>query len=104
MYICGWMIRSECVIEGGPPIAISEEQLSFLLSFPTDIAGMLQVSARTVRRRILQYGLEELMEYSSLPNADLDAITEQFVHHHPNGGRRAYEGYLRGRGVRIQRD
>lgn len=77
------MIKSECIIEGGLEVDHQlksvEEQLSLLLSFqlsPTDIAGMLQVSTRTVRNRIKQYGLEELAEYSSLSDVDLDAITE----------------------------
>lgn len=92
---------------GRPQIEINEEQLSCLLSFklsPTDIARMLDVSPRTVRRRIIQYGLEETAEYTALSDNDLDAITAEFVHDHPNGGQRMYEGYLRGIGIRIQRN
>ena len=49
-------------VKGRPQIPISEEQLVTLLEihFPNvDIANMLQVSPRTVRRRIIQYGLQE---------------------------------------------
>ena len=49
-------------VKGRPQIPISEEQLVTLLElrFPNvDIATMLQVSPRTVRRRIIQYRLQE---------------------------------------------
>ena len=54
---------------GRPQIASDESQLSLLLSFQfssTDIASMLKVSAKTIKRRISQYGLEEEAHYSSL--------------------------------------
>ena len=92
---------------GRPQIEIDEDQLSLLLSFQfscADIGHMLQVSARTVRRRVLQLGLEESSEYSSLSDNNLDSITIEFVQSHPNGGQRTYEGYLRARSIRIQRN
>ena len=49
-------------VKGRPQIPIGEEQLVTLLELPfpnVDIATMLQVSPRTVRRRIIQYGLQE---------------------------------------------
>jgi DNA-binding NarL/FixJ family response regulator len=46
---------------GRPSIDIPEEQLAVLLEHHfkvTDIAKMLNVSPRTIRRRVIQYGLE----------------------------------------------
>ncbi len=91
---------------GRPRIEIDENQLSLLSSYQfscTDIGGMLQVSARTVRRTIVHFGLEEFTEYANLPDAELDGLTTEFVHLYPNGGHRTYGGYLRAKGIKVQR-
>ena len=55
----------------------------------------------TVRRRIVQFGLEE-MKVSGLTDSELDGITQyDFVHIYPNGGQKS--GFLRGRGIHVQR-
>ena len=93
-------------VTGRPQIPISEEQLVTLLELHftnVDIAKMLQVSTRTVRRRIIQYGLQEEASFTVLSDTDLDAITKQFVDTHPNSGERSLAGYLRGIGLRIKR-
>lgn len=98
--------RRTIVRRGRPQIQIDENQLSLLLSFHfscVDIANMLKVSPKTIRRRIVQYGLEESASYSSISDTELHAITAEFVHTHPNGGQRTFEGYLRGRGLNVQR-
>ena len=98
--------RRTIVRRGHPQIQIDENQLSLLLSFRfscVDIANMLKVSPKTIRRRIVQYSLEELASYSSISDTELHAITAEFVHTHPNGGQRTFEGYLRGRGLNVQR-
>ena len=56
-----------------------------------------------MRRRILQYGLQEQACFSEIDNRDLDAITRQFVDPHPNSGVRSLAGFLRGMGLKIQR-
>ena len=61
---------------------------------------MLQVPVSTVRRRIVQFGLEE-MKVSGLTDSELDGITYDFVHIYPNGGQKS--GFLRGRGIHVQR-
>lgn len=80
---------------GRPTIEISEEQLRVLLSFQfssADIAGMFQVSARMIRRRILLFGLEEMANYNPLSDWELDAVTNDFVETHPNCGQRTMKG------------
>ena len=94
-------------IRGRPLIDIPEEQLALLLSFnfsPGRIADMLRCSAKTVRRRIVEFGLEEMRQYSTLSDSQLDEITAEFVHNNPNSGQISYDGFLRGRGLHIQRN
>ena len=66
---------------GRPCIDIPEEQLLFLIENNfrnTDIARMLLVSPKTVRRRIQQYGLERQSCYSHLTLDELDVLTLGF--------------------------
>ena len=98
--------RRTIVRRGCPQIQIDENQLSLLLSFRfscVDIANMLKVSPKTIRRRIVQYGLEESASYSSISDTELHAITAEFVHTRPNGGQRTFERNLRRRGLNVQR-
>lgn len=91
---------------GRPRIHISEEQLRSLLEYHyslADIGRMLSVSARTVRRRIIEYGLESVSQFSDLSDNDLDALTRSFVTDNPDCGLKVYEGFLRSCGLKIQR-
>ena len=65
---------------------------------------MLMVSPRTVRRRIIQYGLEDLATFRDISDSDLDEIASDFHHNSPNSGFRSLEGFLRSRGIRVQRE
>ena len=90
---------------GRPCIDIPEEQLALLLEHHfsnSDIARLLSVSPRTIRRRIIQYGLENISAHASLSDNQLDEMTRSFVHLHPYGGRRSYQGFLRSNGFHIQ--
>ena len=42
-------------------------------------------------------------EYSTLDDTELDVLTEDFVHYHPNSGQISYDVCLRAKGLRIQR-
>ena len=90
---------------GRPTINIPEEQLELLLEHHfqvSDIARLLNVSPRTIRRRIIQYGLEGIASHSCLSDLQLDDITRSYVHQNPHCGRRSYDGLLRSNGLRIQ--
>ena len=92
-------------LRGRPQIPVSQDQLTLLLEMQfsnRDIALMLNVSPRTIRRRVIQYGLEDDIN-SDMSDATLDALTQQFVHAHPNSGETSLSGYLRSLGLRIQR-
>ena len=93
--------------QGRPKVPVREDQLVTLLELQfsnQDIANLLQVSARTVRRRIIEYGLVEDYSFSTIGDTDFDAITRQFVDSHPNSGERSLSGFLRAMGLRIQRE
>ncbi len=54
-----------------------------LLSFnfsPKAIASMLFVSEKTICRRIDEFGLTSMREFAPLTDAELDAITTEFVY------------------------
>ena len=90
---------------GRPSIDIPEEQLEMLLEqhfTEADIARMLQVSPRTIRRRIIQYGLENITAYSDVSDSELDEITTHFVQSHPYCGKNSYQGFLRSAGMHVQ--
>ena len=94
-------------VKGRPQIYIPEDQLVLLLDHHfklTDIAHMLMVSPRTVRRRVIQYGLENVATFSDISDSDLDKLTSDFHHDNPNSGLRSLEGYLRSRRIHIQRE
>ena len=57
-----------------------------------DIASMLQVSPRTVRRRTIQYGLQGEASFTEKSDTDLDTITRQFVDTHPNSDESSLAG------------
>ena len=69
--------RNRPSIKGRPTIAIPEDQLVMLLQNHyniTDIASLLQVSPRTIQRRIIQYGLHPIqalmiLKLMKLPNS-----------------------------------
>ena len=92
-------------LKGRPSIPIPRDQLAVLLEYHfkvTDIARMLKVSPRTIRRRIIQYGLEGEATHSDISDTQLDEISRQFVHIHPHSGWRSYEGFLLSNNLRIQ--
>ena len=93
-------------MKGWPALCIPEEQLAMLLGYHfkvTDIARILIVSPRTIRRTIIQYGLEDAASYSDISDNDLDSISSNFVHQNPNSALRSLERLLRSQGIRIQR-
>lgn len=93
-------------MRGRPCIPICEEQLVSLLNYHytiADIARMMMVSPRTIRRRIILYGLESMTSFSDISDEELDELTESFVRDNPNCGIKSYEGFLRSNGLKLQR-
>ena len=93
---------------GRPRYLISEEVLLHLRSSGftwTKIAQMLLVSRWTLRRRIVEYGLEEITGFSMISDAQLDNLVERFMSDHGTlVGYSLVSGHLRSLGLRVQRD
>ena len=89
---------------GRPQIAISEEQLTFLLELQfsnQEIACLFGISPRTIRHRIIQFGLQDQVDFTDIEDTCLDAITQQFVDTHPNSGQRSLNGFLRSINLKV---
>ena len=71
-----------------------------------DIGRILEISDRTLRRRIRhEFGLPVGMgeHFSDITDDELDVNVREILQATPNAGQRLVEGGLRHRGVRIQR-
>lgn len=113
---------------GRPRIEIEPSILAPAIELrgPTHLAAVFQVSARTVRRRALEYGLVEpgapvYVDYeaedgtvtrfytsstaptSDLSDDELDGIMQQILDHFPYFGRRMIQGHFQYLGHRVTR-
>ena len=93
---------------GRPTIRITELELRNLLELhfsQAEIAKLYGCCARTIRRRILEYGLQGIIEYSTIYiyDRDLDDIVTSFVADFPCAGQKTLAGYLSSQGYHIQR-
>ena len=91
---------------GRPEIPITSQEVSDLLQMDftqVEIAQLLGCSTRTIRRRIVKFGLEQLVDFDHISDDDLDGIVENFVVSFPSAGQTTLEGHLRSEGLRIQR-
>ena len=90
---------------GRPCFQIPRQQLSYLIengfSVP-QIADMIGVSVRTVRRRMDGYDLSIRARYSALSDSELDAIVTEIQSQFPMCGNRQMQGHLLARGHRVQ--
>ena len=90
---------------GHPRFDISQEQLSFLIetrfSVP-QIADMIGVSVRTVRRRMSLFGLSIRQCYSDINDDMLDELVFQIQCNYPTCGNRQMMGHLLAQGHRVQ--
>jgi hypothetical protein len=90
---------------GQPCFGISPEQIYFLLRLRftvSEVARILGVCVRTVRRRMDSRGVRVRRLYSQVPNAGLDSLVCSLVEQHPNAGYRMMQAYLCAEGVRLQ--
>jgi hypothetical protein len=85
------MPRRQLVIDEGRANSLLEIGFS-----GADVAKMMQVSARTLRRRIGNF-----RRFTAIHNADLDAILVQIRIAHPTAGYQFLDGYLRADGIRV---
>ena len=91
---------------GRPSLSIPEQVLSGLLEHEftqTEIARVFGCSTRTIHRRILEFGLSRLIEYTALSDDELDALVREFASNFPTAGQKTLAGHLSTLGYRIQR-
>ena len=100
------MQRARHRSRGRPCINITESELQNLLELwftQVEIAKLFGCSPRTVRRRILSYGLQEYVTFSVINDQDLDELVKQFVTNFPCAGQKTLSGHLQAQGFHIQR-
>ena len=92
---------------GRPRLEISE---AMLLQFRSlgfkwkHIADMLLVSRWTIRRRVVEFGLQETTGFSDMSDDEIDSLVRQFMQEHGSlVGFSMINGYLRSLGIRLQR-
>lgn len=74
---------------GRPRFNIAQEQLEYLLELRftcPEIARLLGVSLRTIRRRMEEFGIAVRNRYSSMSDMELDEEVTAIKHHYPNAG------------------
>ena len=93
---------------GRPRFSVSEEQLLCLRSAGftwTDISKMLLVSRWTLRRRVIEYGIQDVTGYSSISDEELDLAVSSFMGGHGSlVGYSLVAGHLKSLGLRVQRN
>ena len=90
---------------GRPSYDVAQDQLQALIDVGFNvgqIAELLQVSKRTIERRLAEYGIST-RSYCDIANDELDAIVQEIKLFHPNVGSKNLAGYLAARNIRIPR-
>ena len=91
---------------GRPRFEISEAVLLELRSYGftwKQVADMLLVSRWTIRRRVVEYGLQETTGFSALSDEQIDFYVKQFIEEHGNlVGCSMVQGFLKSLGFRLQ--
>ena len=109
MIACGYsemVERNDLRSRGRPQLRICESALSNLLEqefTQVEIAKVLGCSAKTVHRRIVQYGLSRFIQYTDLSDAELDGLVQDFVANFPTAGQVTLAGHLSSLGYRVKR-
>ena len=92
--------------KGRPKIEITEVELLNLLELQftqVEIAKLHGCSPRTIRRRILEFGLDDFVRFSEISNQNLDDLVSQFVNAFLCAGQKSLAGYMHSQNYRIQR-
>ena len=89
---------------GRPKFDITERQIEYFLEMDftaPEMAEMLGVSVRTIRRRMSEYGLTIRASYTQLSDAQLDEHVRALKRHFPDAGYRCILGLLRSSDIRV---
>eukprot|EP00794_Sanderia_malayensis_P018368 gene18368-20215_t len=99
--------KLQCNSRGRPSYDIAEEQLVSMIDLGFTVpqmSQMLQVSTRTLERRIAQYGLSSARSQTLISDTDLDKTVADIKLYNPNCGSKNLAGYLTAQGVRVTRE
>ncbi|XP_057191136.1 uncharacterized protein LOC130555096 [Triplophysa rosa] len=100
------LVKDRTTIEpGGPLKDIPLDMIEFYLVCGyscVQIARLLGVSERTIRRRLEHYGIRAKDLYTDVSDEELDNIVAEIQRNCPNAGYRIIHGHLRTQGLRIQ--
>lgn len=101
------IIIHDCFIgqRGQPAYNIAAEQIHFLLRLRftvPQVARLLGVSTRTIRRRMSVMGMNVRRLYTRISDRELDRLVRTRVRQHSNAGYRLMQAYLCCQGVRVQ--
>ena len=89
---------------GRPKYKIPREHLEFFVErcfSVVNMAALIGASVRTIERRLHEYGLSVRSMFSSMENED--QVIRSILLEFPNTGYRRMTGFLRSRGLRIQK-
>jgi len=90
---------------GAPKIAISKEQLKYFIDngFTIhQISSMINVSTRTIKRRLREFDIKIKEQYTTISDFELDRIIETILKDFPNTGYKRMKGFLISRNLRVQ--
>lgn len=90
---------------GRPRLSVNIDAVEFLRNcrYTWDqVSNALQVSRTTLWRRLTEAGIE-IKKYTEISDDELDAMISQLQRENPNCGQQMMCGYLRDKGINIQR-
>ena len=88
---------------GRPKIELDRDSVTYLLALnfkAVDIAEILEVSTKTLSRRLHDWGLSK---YTSISDAELEEVVRGIKAKHPNDGEVMMQTHLISRGIYVQR-
>ena len=101
-YSVAQVYTGEC---GRPKLNISQDQLQFLVERGftiLDISRMVNVSVRTIERRLHDFRLSITENFSHIDDQSLDRIIQEILRDFPSFGYRRMTGALTSRGIKVQ--
>ena len=92
-------------IPGRPKLIVNIEQVELLRSSEftwEEVAQILGISRTTLWRRVQELGIP-MCKYSDISDHDLDHLVRDIQCNNPNIGASMLQGYLKSRGIFVQR-
>ena len=93
-------------IRGRPSYDLPEKQLASLIELGFSVpqmSNMLQISKRTIQRRLAQYQLSS-KSWSEISDEELDKVVADVKLYNPNCGSKNLSGYVLARGIKVSRE